>query len=308
MRQVGYTVTESNPFDAPLPQLVIARGESPYVARIRLMWASMRPFVLEQFSPEPGMPRDIDHYMADVEDVFVTDAYHSLSIEGYRVSDELIERVARGDWHPEAHKHDADAKNAMAAHGHWLAHNAVKDSIREILAGANPGRVAQRDHREWYRQLFAPSVDARILHPADLAGYRGHQVHIRNAAHVPPPAEAVRDMMPVLFELLEQEPSAAVRAVLGHFVFVFIHPYMDGNGRMGRFLMNVMLASGGHPWTVLRLERRDEYMKALNSASSEGDITPFARFIASSVPAAPETEHRVKKEEAGRKRRREKAG
>ena len=72
--------------------------------------------------------------------------------------------------------------------------------------------------------------------------------------------------------------------------------------------MNVMLASGGHPWTVLRLERRDEYMKALNSASSEGDITPFARFIASSVPAAPETEHRVKKEEAGRKRRREKAG
>jgi hypothetical protein len=38
---------------------------------------------------------------------------------------------------------------------------------------------------------------------------------------------------------------AGVRVVLGHFIFVYIHPYMDGNGRMGRFLMNVMLAGGG---------------------------------------------------------------
>jgi Fic family protein len=252
------------------------------------MWQAMRAAVIEQFPPEPGTPTNIRQYMGDVEDVFVSDAYHSLSIEGYRVTDELIERVARGDWNPEAHKHDADARNAMAAHGYWLAHNAVKDSMREILAGANSGRVAQRDHRQWYRQLFAPSVDAGILRPADLAGYRGHQVFIRNAAHVPPPVEAVRDMMPVLFELLVHEPSAAVRAVLGHFVFVFIHPYMDGNGRMGRFLMNAMLASGGFPWTVLRMDRREEYMSALNSASSEGDIRPLAHFIATSLRPVPE--------------------
>ncbi|WP_231973637.1 Fic family protein [Variovorax sp. HW608] len=63
--------------------------------------------------------------------------------------------------------------------------------------------------------------------------------------------------MPVLFELLRDERSAAVRAVLGHFAFVFIHPYVDGNGRLGRFIMNAMLASGGFPWTLLRLEDRD---------------------------------------------------
>jgi len=45
----------------------------------------------------------------------------------------------------------------------------------------------------------------------------------------------MRDAMPILFELLEEEPEASVRAVLGHFIFVFIHPYMDGNGRMGPF-------------------------------------------------------------------------
>jgi Fic family protein len=86
--------------------------------------------------------------------------------------------------------------------------------------------------------------------------------------------------MPALFELLEEEPEPSVRAVLGHFIFVFIHPYMDGNGRIGRFMMNSMLASGGYPWTIIPVERRDEYMKALELASVEQDITSFSSFIA----------------------------
>jgi Fic family protein len=54
---------------------------------------------------------------------------------------------------------------------------------------------------------------------------------------------------------------------------------MDGNGRMGRFLMNVMLAGGGYPWTVIPLEKRDDYMAALESASVKQDITPVAMFL-----------------------------
>ena len=89
--------------------------------------------------------------------------------------------------------------------------------------------------------------------------------------------------MPVLFDLLKNEPNPTVRAVLGHFFFVFIHPYMDGNGRMGRFILNVMLASGGYNWTVIPVERRLEYMKALEKASVEGDISDFTKVIASLV-------------------------
>ncbi len=85
--------------------------------------------------------------------------------------------------------------------------------------------------------------------------------------------------MPELFKLLQNEEEASVRAVLGHFIFVFIHPYMDGNGRIGRFLMNVMLASGGYPWTVIPVEKRDDYMKALEAASVDQDISKFAGFI-----------------------------
>ena len=86
--------------------------------------------------------------------------------------------------------------------------------------------------------------------------------------------------MPVLFELLENESEASVRSVLGHFIFVYIHPYMDGNGRMGRFLMNAMLASGGFPWTVIPVEERKSYMTSLEKASAEHNIEPFTKFIA----------------------------
>ena len=79
--------------------------------------------------------------------------------------------------------------------------------------------------------------------------------------------------------LLEDEPSSEVRAVLGHFLFVYIHPYMDGNGRIARFLMNTMMASGGYEWAVIPVERRDEYMAALEQASVRMDIKDFAQFI-----------------------------
>jgi Fic family protein len=127
--------------------------------------------------------------------------------------------------------------------------------------------------------MFGPSVTAGLLRTADLAGYRNDQVYISHSMHVPPRYEAVRHCMPAFFDLLREEPEPSVRVVLGHFVFVYIHPYMDGNGRIGRFLMNVMLAAGGYPWTVIPIEKRDDYMNALESGSVEQDIAPFAFFL-----------------------------
>jgi len=54
---------------------------------------------------------------------------------------------------------------------------------------------------------------------------------------------------------------------------------MDGNGRTARFIMNAMLITGGYSWTIIPVEKRDEYMSALEKASVDGDIVPFAKFI-----------------------------
>lgn len=283
MRTAGYAVQESNPFLIAPPVLGTTRAPSPYVYRLQLMWSTLRDEVLGRFPEEPGPPRDISAYLTAVQENYGVDAYHSLSIEGYRVTDALIERVASGAWNPEQHARDANVRSAMAAHGYWLAFEGVQASLLRILTGENPGDVARDDHSAWYRALFGPSVEAGILASADLAGYRDAPVYIENATHAPPAREAVREMMPALFDLIAEEPSAAVRAVLGHFCFVFIHPYMDGNGRMGRFLMNAMLASGGYPWTVIRVDWRDQYVSALDAASARNDIGPFAQFLADAV-------------------------
>ena len=281
MRAAGFDVRENDPFETRAPAILSSRERSPYVNRMRLTWQTMREPIIERFPQAPGRPEDITSYLKKVDDVYVTDAYHSLSIEGYRVSAELIERVRTQDWNPEVDDEDREHVNALAARGYYQAFQVVRESVSRALQGVNPGTVAEDDHRTWYRELFAPSITAGMLKPADLAGYRNGQVYIRHSMHTPPKPEAVRDLMPALFDLISEEKDPAVRVVLGHFMFVYIHPYMDGNGRMGRFLMNVMLASGGYPWTVIPVEERKTYMGTLEAASVDDNIIPFAEFLAS---------------------------
>ena len=280
MRSAGNVVNELNPFTAPLPALLPGgRAESPYVQRLRILWAAMRDPVIQVFPAAQNKPTDTEALLREVEARYVSDAYHSLSIEGYRVTPDLIEKIRNGNWNPDNNAADQATRDAMAAKGYFEAHKIVKEDLVRIIRGENPGTVFRQSLSCWYQALFSPSVQAGMLRPADLAGYRNDQVFIRGARHVPPSKDAVRECMPVLFELLEAETAPAVRAVLGHFVFVYIHPYMDGNGRIARFLMNLMLASSGYVWTVIPVEERVQYMNALEQASSERDIAPFAALI-----------------------------
>lgn len=61
---------------------------------------SEREAIIEIFPKAPDLPSDKSVYMKFVEDVYESDAYHSLSIEGYSVTPELIERVREGRWNP----------------------------------------------------------------------------------------------------------------------------------------------------------------------------------------------------------------
>lgn len=269
-----------NPFELTEPTIAPSKERSPYVLRLRSMWAGWRQDVINAFPHAPGIQNQGTGYLAQVDERYVSDAYNSLSIEGYRVTDKLIERVARGDWNPEGEPEHNKTRDALAARGYYQAFQAVKESIGKVLVHNNAGLVAKRDHHDWYAELFGPSVTAGIVEAGQLTGYRRGPIFIRNSMHTPLPSEALLDSLETLWDLLEAEPEACVRAVLGHHLFVFIHPYYDGNGRIGRFLMNTLLASGGYPWTVIRMSRRDTYMKALEAASVKGQITPLAEFIA----------------------------
>ncbi|MFQ5742427.1 MAG: Fic family protein [Acidobacteriota bacterium] len=283
MKAAGYDVRETDPFVTGRSFRIVDTTAAPIVGRLQAMWEGFRKPIVETFPAAPGLPTDTEDYLRFVDEVYENDAYHSLSIEGYVVTPELIERVQAGDWDPDNLEADRASRDALAARGYWESYQLVKDAVARILAGENAGRLVRSAHRDWYRALFLPCVRAGLVEASALAGYRNDAVFLRGSRHVPPRWEVVRDAMPALFDLLEQEPEPSVRAVLSHWLLGYIHPYPDGNGRMARLAMNAMLASGGYPWTVIRVNDRAGYMAALESASVEMDIQPFAAFVAERV-------------------------
>jgi len=279
MKGAGYDVRESSPFEAGQILRRPSRPSAAIVGRVEMLWEAMRGKVLASFPKAPGLPADREAYLRVVDEIYRTDAYHSLSIEGYSVTPGLVERVRQGGWDPEHDAGDRRNRDALAARGYWQAFQLVKKEVEKVIGGENPAALARTAHNGWYRELFQPCVTAGLLEPGALAGYRNVPVFLRGSRYIPPRWESVRDAMPAFFDVLEKEPEPAVRAALGHWLFGYIHPYPDGNGRMARFLMNVMLASGGYPWTVIRVVDRKAYLSALDRASIEMDIHPFTTFI-----------------------------
>jgi fido (protein-threonine AMPylation protein) len=280
MRSAHFDVREKDPFDPEPSSPPPARSAAPIVARLQTLWAASRAAVLAEFPGARGLPADADSYLQRIDGVYKLDAYHSLSIEGYQVTPELVQRVATGAWDPEGEPSDREDSNALAARGYWLAFQRVRDAVRRILAAGGDISILRTAHRDWYRELFSPHVEVGLLGASLLAGYRTQPVFLRGSRHVPPRAEILREAMPALFDLIEGERVPAVRAVLGHWLFGYIHPFPDGSGRVARFLMNALLAGGGYPWTVIRVDDRAEYLAALETASVATDVRPFAKFVA----------------------------
>lgn len=274
MKQVGYTVKEVNPFEEDVR---LEHFEpSPYASRLRLMWMKMRPKVMSAIDVAGIHPlaQNAESILSMMDATYIKDSYNSLSIEGYKITEGLLEKVRSGNW---------ERKNALAARGYYQAYQLMKQSVADALAGQDPAQMYVKSHQSWHFQLFEPCIRAGIIKASDIVGYRTHQVYIRNSMHVPLNPDAVLDAMTALSTLMQEDPDAFVRAVLGHFFFVYIHPYMDGNGRTARFTMNSQLVTGGYPWIVVPVERRDEYMASLEKASVEEDIEPFVRFIISLI-------------------------
>lgn len=281
----------SNPFKIKLISITPRRNESPSAIRVRMMWQQMRSTVIKIFEsfppPHNFKQRSISDITSMMSDIYAKDAYHSLSIEGYKVTPELIQRVASGEWSPEIITQDKQAKDALAARGYHLAFKQVEVLIKTAHQDSNLDLESMLDIglTQWYSSLFSPCVDAGIVKPVDIAGYRKGPIYIRLSKHVPPPSEQLTDCIDTLKELIANENHSIVQAILGHLCLGYIHPFPDGNGRTARFLMNFMLVLGGYDWTVITMEQRSQYMSALEAASVHGDITPFANFVLNTMQA-----------------------
>ena len=92
MKAASHEVREVDPFEDSIVVANAGRITSPHVHRIKLKWENMREEVVAIFPKAQPVANDIDAYLKQIDGIYVTDAYHSLAIEGYRVSSELIEK------------------------------------------------------------------------------------------------------------------------------------------------------------------------------------------------------------------------
>lgn len=156
-----------------------------------------------------------------------------------------------------------------------INHKEAIDYIRELATG-------QAELNEYTLN----SIHTLILRGIDQdnAGkYRSVPVTISGAKHVPPQPFIVNKLMEDLFIFYNAEKDRLHPVLLAaemHERLVTIHPWIDGNGRTSRLLMNLILLQHGYPIANISADRRMEYYSALEKAQVENDRTDFHRLIA----------------------------
>jgi hypothetical protein len=167
MTAAGHLIREKNPFKEDAPTAP-SRRVSGFVARMEALWATSRQVVIDIFPSREPAPTNVAHVLERIDEIYERDAYNSLSIEGYQVTPELIERVASGAWDPNGQALDAETADALAARGYFLAFGSVKTTVASVLSIKSLSSLREA-HRDWYRQLFTPNVQAGLLKPSMLA-------------------------------------------------------------------------------------------------------------------------------------------
>lgn len=211
---------------------------------------------------------------ADAEQNKTYDAYHSTTMEGYRISREISDAVVRGQPLPGGAQDQQTLEAAMAVQGYTIAYATVLERARR-KDPIDAGLIL-----DLYEALFRPSVDAGITDAPALRGWRTCSVSLRGWRYVPPNPKKIPDLIQGLERFAARaDLDALTRALLVHLEFVTIHPFMDGNGRLGRLLMNYALLNGGLPWITIRSDERVPFFRAIERAQVDNEASSFIEFM-----------------------------
>ncbi|MBC7772387.1 MAG: Fic family protein [Pyrinomonadaceae bacterium] len=167
-------------------------------------------------------------------------------------------------------------------------------TLREIYEARNHDR-ALRMIEEWAQQrpLSVPLTETDVLNvhghvladidPKFAGRFRTDRVLIKGTRFVPPGSQKFVELIPRMLELATRTGiHPALQAAELHYNLVAIHPFVDGNGRTARLLMNHHLLRHEYPHAVIEVNNRAEYLLALEEANG-GRCERFAAFILQSV-------------------------
>lgn len=143
--------------------------------------------------------------------------------------------------------------------------------------------LAQKEERlSEYSIKQIHSLILKNIDDENKGKYRTTNVIISGAEHKPPQSFEVQSKMQEFIKKYNENITKLHPIELASFVhieFVKIHPFLDGNGRTSRLLMNLELIKAGFPPVVIELEDRLEYYKTLDIAHTENDYKPFLELM-----------------------------
>lgn len=219
---------------------------------------------LDQYRPLSGaMVKNLQ------EDLILRWTYHSNAIEGNTLTlletKVVLEGITVGG-------------KALREHFEAINHRNAIYYVEDIIKKEEP-------FSEWQirniHQLILKNIDD------DNAGrYRQQNVLISGATNIPPDYTLLNDKMAHFVDWYNSESSQLhpiERAAKVHADFVGIHPFIDGNGRTSRLLMNLELMKAGYPPCVITVENRLTYYEALDQWMAFGKTEVFNQFVANAV-------------------------
>ena len=191
--------------------------------------------------------------------------HSSLAIENNSLSIEQITAIIEGKRVLGNPNEIQEVKNALQAY--------------ELLLTLNP--YEEKDLLKAHKLMMSDLVERNGKYRNDGVGvFDGKQV-----IHMAPPADRVPFLMSDLFEWLKNsDVHPLIKSCVFHYEFEFIHPFQDGNGRMGRLWQTVILKEWKSifawlPIETLIKENQAEYYKALNSSDTNAESTDFIAFM-----------------------------
>lgn len=189
----------------------------------------------------------------------------SLAIEGNTLSEPQITAILEGKRVIAAPREVQEVKNALATYDRFQT---WKPNV-------------ERDLLEAHRILMSGLIDAPgIYRPGGVGVMAGQQV-----IHMAPPADRLPRLMADLFGwLTDTDAHPLIASSVFHYEFEFIHPFADGNGRMGRLWQSLILARWNPlfadiPVESLIFEHQAEYYQAIRESTQQTDSAPFIAFM-----------------------------
>ncbi len=210
------------------------------------------------------LPSEVFHSLRN--DFLVKSTYHSNAIEGNTLTVYETKAILEDGI--------TIAGKSMREHLEAINHKQAIILTEEIVK-----------NKETFSERLIKEIHAIILHGIDQSNaglYRKHNVIISGASHTPPNHIEVPQLMSELMVWYNKnnELHPLEKAAMLHSKFVNIHPFIDGNGRTARLLMNLELMKAGYLPIIIENEQRFKYYEILDIAAVEGNYIPFIQFVA----------------------------